>query len=356
MNTPSRRTLLGLSLLLVGLTGCAPNEEPQAATSPVPWVRTAVIEMAGSGEQWLSGTVKARQEAPVAFQVGGRVLQRHVDAGQSVRAGQPLFSLDPRDVDATVQTATAQLAAAEAAMQTAQRELERQRQLVAQGFVSPQSLDRLELSLRDTVSRLDSARAQATQARNARGYAQLLAPKDGVITEVMVEAGQVVTAGQALGVLAVAGTREVEVHLPSPQAPARGRLLGEAGSTATLQLREVAGSADTVSRSWRARYTVQGEAAATLALGSVVRVALEATKRQHAEGTQRVPLAALDERAEGPRLWRVVNGQAETVQIEVLAVDGTHANIRSPLAIGDRVVSLGTHRLTPGMAVRELAP
>lgn len=356
MNTPSRRALLALSLLLVGLTGCTPNEAPTAATTPAPWVRTAGIEAGGSGEQWLSGTVRARQEAPVAFQLGGRVLQRHVDAGQRVRAGQPLFSLDPRDVDATVQTATAQLAAAEAAMQTAQRELERQRQLVAQGFVSPQSLDRLELSLRDTVSRLDSARAQATQARNARGYAQLLAPRDGVMTEVMVEAGQVVTAGQTLGVLAPAGAREVEVHLPSPQAPTQGRLMGVDGPPPALRLREIAGAADAVSRSWRARYLVEGEAAASLALGSVVRVALDAPPGSRPESTQRVPLGALDERADGPRLWRVVNGQAESVPIEVLAVDATHAHIRSPLAIGDRVVSLGTHRLTAGMAVRELAP
>ena len=92
-------------------------------------------------------------------------------------------------------------------------ELERQRQLVAQGFVSAQTLDRFELAQRDALSRLDVARAGATQARNARGYTELRAVRAGVITEVMAEVGQVVGAGQGLATLAQAGEREVEVEL-----------------------------------------------------------------------------------------------------------------------------------------------
>lgn len=353
------RTALALVFvsLTMGLTACSRPETAATATTPAPWVRMVAIEDATVGTQMLSGTVKARLESPVAFQIGGRVLTRHVEAGQAVRTGQLLFSLDPRDVAASEQAASAQLAAAEAAMETARRELERQRRLVEQGYVSAQTLDRLELGLRDTLSRLDAARAQATQTRNARGYADLRAPRDGVITEVSGEAGQVVSAGQGLAVLAQAGEREVEVHLPSATAPRMGSVTNLQGATAEVQLREVAGAADAQSRTWRARYRIEGPVMAEAwPLGTVVRLNLNPATTDSTHVGQRVPLAALDERSDGPRMWRVVNGQAEPVAVEVLALDASHARIRSPLATGERVVALGTHRLTPGMAVRELAP
>ncbi len=342
----------------LGLSGCSrPASSPEAVT-PAPWVRTTTIESAASAPLVLSGVVRARHEAPMAFQMGGRVLSRHVEAGQTVRAGQLLFALDPRDVVTTEQTAAAQLAAAEAAMVIAQRELERQKQLVAQGFVSPQTLDRLELSLRNTLSQLDAARAVAAQSRNARGYTELRAPRDGVILEVTGEAGQVVTSGMSLATLAHAGAREVEVFLPQPHpAPTSGEAQQAGVASLPVSLREVAGAADPQSRTWRARYRLpEGAAPEQWALGAVVRLVLTLPGTSTAASTQRVPLAALDERAEGARLWRVNNGLAEPIPVTVLALGSTHADIRSPLATGDRIVALGTHRLTPGLAVRELAP
>ena len=361
MNPPAFWARAALALVFVplisGLTACSRPAAPSETASPAPWVRMAAIEDATNSTQVLSGTVKARLESPVAFQIGGRVLTRHVEAGQTVRTGQLLFSLDPRDVEASEQAARAQLAAAEAAMVTAQRELERQRRLVEQGFVSAQTLDRLELALRDALSRLDAARAQATQARNARGYADLRAPGNGVITEVSGEAGQVVSAGQGLAVLALAGEREVEVYLPSAVAPRKGSVTNLQGSSASVELREVAGAADPQSRTWRARYRIEGPVATEdWPLGAVVRLSLVRANAESTGADQRIPLGALDERADGPRIWRVVNGQAEPIPVEVLALDASHARIRSPLATGDRVIALGTHRLTPGMAVRELTP
>lgn len=359
MNSPlswGRLVLLPCALAL-GLSACSRQDAQPAAATSAPWVRTVALEPAGAGQLLLSGTIRARHETPVAFQIGGRLLARHVEAGQSVKAGQLLFSLDGRDVAAGEQAASAQLAAAEAALATAQRELERQRQLVAQGFVSAQTLDRFELAQRDALSRLDVARAGATQARNARGYTELRAVRAGVITEVMAEVGQVVGAGQGLATLAQAGEREVEVHLPkAPPAPQQGRVEGAGGQSQAVQLREVAGAADPLSRTWRARYRLDaGSQPEAWPLGSVVRLQLGAPGAAPAGQDQQVPLAALDERADGPRLWRVVDGKAEPVPVKVIELGASQARIQSPLAVGDKVVALGTHRLTPGMAVRELA-
>ena len=356
MNSPLSwgRLVLLPGALALGLSACSRQDAQSEATTPVPWVRMATIESAGAGQLLLSGTVRARHETPVAFQIGGRLLARQVEAGQSVQAGQLLFSLDPRDVAATEQAAAAQLAAVEAALATAQRELERQRQLVTQGFVSAQTLDRFELAQRDATSRLDVARAGAAQARNARGYTELRAARAGVITEVMAEAGQVVSPGQGLATLAQAGEREIEVHLPSALSARQGRVEGADGQSQAVQLREVAGAADPVSRTWRARYQLgAGYQPEAWPLGSVVRLALGHSGAAAASREQRVPLAALDERADGPRLWRVVNGKAEAVPVQVIELGASQARIQSPLAVGDQVVALGTHRLTPGMAVRE---
>lgn len=294
----------------------------------------------------------------MAFQLSGRILSRHVQAGQTVRAGQLLFALDPRDVTTQVQTATAQLSAAEAALANAVNERDRQQALVAQGFVSAQSLDRVELAVRHAQSQRDSALAATTQARNLRAYTEVRAPRDGLVVDVMAEAGQVVNAGQSLATLAHSGEREVEVFLPQPYpAPAGGFAMLSGQEPVAVSLREIAGAADPQSRTWRARYRLPDHVSPDRwALGALVRVTLQSADGTDLPVAQRVPLAALDERAEGARLWRVVNGQAEPVPVTVLKVDTSHAHIQSSLAAGDRIVALGTHRLTPGMAVRELAP
>lgn len=345
--------------LATGLAGCGAGQGDDAA--PGPWVKTVAIAPAAGGHLQLSGTVRAQHESPIAFQIGGRVLSRHVEAGQTIQAGDLLLALDPRDVLASAHAAQAQRGVAQAAVATAERELERQQQLVAQGFVSPQSLDRLELALRNTLSQLDAARATDTQARNARSYTELRAPTAGVMLDVTVEAGQVVASGQTLAVLAQAGARDIEVFLPEPLAPTQGQAHGAHRAVMPLQLRELAGAADPASRSWRARYALPTEAT-SWALGSVVRVTLDPLATDspalafHATGAQQVPLAAIDERAGSPRVWHVVDGTAQPIDVHVLRLSATHATVHSPLAVGQRVVGLGTHLLTPGMAVQELAP
>jgi RND family efflux transporter MFP subunit len=344
------------------LAACSRPDASVNAVAPAPWVRTVAIEGTHTPTLTLSGTVRARHETPVAFQVGGRLLSRHVQAGDAVQAGQRLFVLDPRDAAVAQQSAAAQVAAAEAAWLTAQRELERQQQLVQQGFVSAQTLDRFTLQLRQTQSQLDAARAVAAQARHTLGYTELRAPHDGVIVDVTGEAGQVVSAGASLATLAQTKGRDIEVFLPQPPRGLASAVayLG-ADVNAPVTLREAAGAADPQSRTWRARFALPDSASLDVwALGSVVRLQLPTASTGMATSapthtSQRVPLAALDERAGGPMVWRVVNGQAEPVPVTVVHLEATHAQIRSPLAVGDRVVALGTHRLTPGMAVQEQA-
>jgi RND family efflux transporter MFP subunit len=342
-------TLATLALLL--LSACQ-GEAPPPPKSEPPWVLTAQVRANGATELELTGTVRARHETPVAFQVGGRIATRHVDAGQRVVHGAALFRLDPRDLEQAVQAAEAEHAAALSALRLAQADAARNRTLQAQAFVSRQALDRAELVVREAQARLDAARARLQQARHARGYAALTAAADGVAMSVSGEPGQVVAAGQPVAVIALDGTREIEVFFPDSVTPPRtGEALLQDGSPRALTLRETAGAADPDSRTWRSRYRVDHDATAdALALGGVVRVRF-ATAAD--DGGLAVPLGALDERAEGARVWQVVNGAVQPVPVEVVALDAETAHIRAKLAPGSRVVALGTHLLKSGMAVRE---
>lgn len=341
-----------LALVFVTISGCG-GQEPTAGGVDAPFVKTAAVVSADAGVVGLSGTVRARYETPVAFQVGGRIAARRVNAGQAVRAGQVLFELDARDLEQASQAAQADVAAAQAALATARAELGRVRQLKEQHFVSAQALDRSELAEREASTRLDAARARLAQARNALGYARLSAPTAGVLVEVSGEPGEVVATGQAVATLAREGEREVEVFFPDvARPPAAGQLVRADGTPLPLRLREVSGAVDPQSRTWRARYLVLtgGDA---LALGSVVRAAFAAPGRDGQALS--VPIAALDERGKGPRVWQVVNGRAQPVAVEILALDAAVARVHGGLKAGDKVIALGTHLLTPGMAVRELA-
>jgi RND family efflux transporter MFP subunit len=351
-------TGLLLSLMAFG-AGCqrSTTADEEAASAPI--VRSAAVEPALAMARALSGTVRARIEAPLAFQVGGRILERRVDAGQAVAAGQVLLTLDPVDLEQAVRTAQAELDAAEAALGTAQADLQRARKLEESELISEQAVERASLAVREARSRRDAAAARLVQARNALGYAALRSPAAGVLMDVSGEPGQVVAPGQTVAVLAQAGEREIEVFFPDGlMPPPEGEVILPDGQTKALRLREAAPVVDALGRTRRARYSA-AELPAELALGSIVSTrfaradtALGAAS-QTAATPWRVPIGALDERGHGPRVWRVREGRLEPVSVRVLAVDDRQAVVVGDLQADEHVVALGTHLLKEGMRVRE---
>lgn len=336
------------------LVSACSDSTPQSVDSQPPWVRTQAVQVENRSALSLSGTVRGRYEIPVAFQVSGRIALRAVDAGQQVGAGQVLFQLDPRDLQEDLHAREAEQAAAQTALDIASADHVRNRELMAKKFISAQTLERSELSVREARTRLDAAKARARQARNMLGYATLKADAAGVLIEVNGDPGQVVAAGQPLGLLAREGEREIEVFFPDGiEPPATGHITDADASTIPISLRETAGAADAASRTWRTRYQIDaGEAAQSLPLGSVVRVNLGGDTMAD---TLTIPIAALDERGDGAQIWRIVEGRAQPLAVSVESLDMESARVRAELEDGSRIISLGTHLLKPGMEVRELA-
>ncbi|MAK55436.1 MAG: efflux transporter periplasmic adaptor subunit [Pusillimonas sp.] len=332
------------------LTGCN-NAAPPTTQSNAPIVKPWALKTNQQSSLSLSGTVRARTETPLAFQVGGRISERLVDAGQSVDEGQTLFTLDPRDFREQAQGAQADLAAANAALRIAQADLARHQELLQHNAVSKQAAEQAELMLREARARREVAQTRLSQAENALDYAQLTAPAKGVLIEVNGQEGQVVTSGFAIAQLAHAGEREVEVYFPEGLAPPETGTLALEQQALRLTLRETAGAVDPQSRTLRARYALSGNNANTpkLQLGSVVRAQFNAPMN---ETSFIVPLGAINERGNGPHVWRIQNETVSPVPVSIIKIESETALVKGPLEEGEQVVAIGTHLLQNNMAVR----
>ncbi len=337
------------------------------AEDAAPWVVTTQVSSIPTLRWHLTGTVQARHEIPLAFRLGGAIQERAVEIGDQVVAGQMLFRLDPRDVIQQQIAAEAMVASARAEMENAQRERERQLDLLRKKLVSQQDYDRANTAARAASEQLIAAQAALKQAVNAIAYATLTAPVAGVIVAVSGQHGQIVSAGQPLAVVAEAGAREIVVAVPEDR---RASLPSTAtaqpfGSTAMLPvtLRELAATADPLTRTWLARYQVDSggdeqvlhepPVAPALALGTTVTLHFAAPSTAP---RLRVPLGAILEQGQGAVLWRIADGQVQPEPVTIVGIDGEFAEIQTTLAPGTPVVALGVDRLLPGQTVRVRTP
>jgi len=335
------------------VTACGSPEPPPA---PPRVVSTIVATPGNPGRDVLSGEVRARVETDLAFRVGGKVAQRLVDAGARVEAGQPLARLDPDDAARATDAARAQLAAAEADLALANAELERAKDLLAKRFISASAFDARQTAQKAAAARADQARAQAALSGNQQGYTTLVADAPGVVLSTAIEPGQVVAAGQPAMRLARDGAREVLVHVPESQVarvkpglPALVTLWAATDAPLPARIREVAGGADPVTRTFAVRVSV-------LQPPPAMRPGMTASVLLGEGGAAPivVPLPALDRQGEEAAVW-IVEAKDSTVRRRVVKVaqyreDG--AALATGLAAGERIVSAGVHKLREGERVR----
>lgn len=344
-------------LLPLILAACGDATSSIDPRTQAPLVRVAPVATAAHAERSFSGVVAARVQSDLGFRVPGKVLARLVDAGQAVKRGQALMRIDPTDLKLATRAHDEAVAAATArARQTAEDEA-RYRDLVSAGAVSASAYDKIKAAADSARAELKAAQAQADVARNETGYAVLLADADGVVVDTLAEPGQVVSAGQVVVRVAHAGRREALIALPESLRPAigsagRATLYGS-GLTGAAKLRQLSDAANPQTRTFEARYVLEGHLAEA-PLGSTV--AIEIPNGRSAP-TLEVPIGALFDQGKGPGVW-LVKGQQEQGQqvtwraVQVAGLSGESAAIAGGLAAGDRVVVLGAHLLHEGEPVR----
>lgn len=345
-----------VSALPILLAACGDNSHADPRTE-APLVRTAIVQDASASSRAFTGTVAARVQSDLGFRVAGKILERLVDTGQAVKRGQVLMRIDPVDLELAAHAQQEAVTAARArAQQTAQDEA-RYRELRGTGAISASAYDQIKAAADSAKAQLNAALAQAEVARNAKSYAALVADADGVIMDTLVEPGQVVSAGQIVVRLAHAGDREAIVQLPETLRPAigsmgQGRLFGKDGVSSPARLRQLSDAADPLTRTFEARYVLEGELV-TAPLGATVTVRI-ADGPPATQNEMQVPIGALFDAGRGPGVW-VVSGAPTKVNwrpVTVQHLDNDSARVAGPVKQGEMIVSLGAHMLRDGELVR----
>lgn len=342
---------------LVLLSACAGNEE--GAAPEVRPVRATTIEERAIGDTVaLTGTVQAQTEINQSFRIDGRLIERAVDVGDTVRPGQLLARLDPQNEESSLQAVRAQLVAAQAQLLEARNNHARMRDLVVEGAVSQSAFDQAVALLQTAESQVEAVQASVALAQNRLSYTRLFSDVAGVVTARGPEPGEVVGAGRMVVQVAREGARDAVFGVPAQlkdSAPRNAEIKVELTSDPRVvtsgTVREVAPRADPVTGTFAVRISLRNPPPA-MRLGSTVtgRMALAA-----ASGIE-LPASALV-RADGkPAVW-VVDPAALTVSlrnIEIQAQDPARVQVRSGLKSGDVVVTAGVQALRPGQKVRLL--
>jgi RND family efflux transporter MFP subunit len=354
LRKPSPLAALALLTLLAACSEQATSATPRAER-PVQ-VQRVEFQPADASREFV-GVVRARHETDLGFRVAGKMIARHINVGDKVQAGAVVAELDPRDLDLQVESAQAELAAATSNLTDAAAEEARYANLKTRGAVAIADYDHKRAAKDEAVGRLERARRALDLAGNQRGYAQLKADVDGVITATLAEPGQVVALGQPVARLAHHGEMEALVALPETwlgearKADATIVLWSDPGHSFAAHLRELSPQADATTRTYAARFTIEqpGEA---VALGMTATVKLSHASAQVA----RLPLSAILNRGTGPAVYLVDGaGALELRPVTVATFTENAALVSAGIQDGDSVVTLGVQKLVAGELVRAVA-
>jgi RND family efflux transporter MFP subunit len=341
------------------------GKAPEPAVEPVRPVRVLTIgDAAGARRVEFAADVRARHEVRLSFRVGGKLVERLVEVGSTVRAGQPIARLDPADLALAAASARAQVASAQTDRDLAAADLKRYRELREKNFISQAEFDRRQSTLESAQARLDAVQAAARQSSNQAAYAVLVADGAGVITAIEAEAGQVVTAGQTVARLARHGEVEAAFAVPEAQRAmvedARQfvvTLNAFPGRTWQARLRELSPAADPVTRTYAARATLR-DPGDDVELGMSARVAATAAG---AGPRIEVPVAALHARGDQPQVYLVDPdksapglGTVRAQAVKTAGIADERVAIAEGLQAGDIVVAAGAALLRAGQRVRIL--
>ena len=362
---PIKLALISLSILAVVAVGTAAwawKANGARATAPAEaQVRPArVIEInyhLRGRSTVMAGTVVPRIEATFGFRVAGKIVERLVDVGATVHQGQVIARLDPADYRLAVDNARAALASADADWQRAKADHERYQALRNTAAYMAQTMETRQSAAMTAQARVDQARSQLATAENNLAYTVLHADATGVVTAVVAEVGQVMAQGQ--GVVKVARTDELEILVGVPenrlaamrQVPeATFELWSDKGTKYAARLRELSPSADPVTRTYPARFTVV-ERPAFIGLGMTATLTFE---RADLAPVANVPLSAIFQHGTQPAVWVVdrATGEVSLRDVTIARWRDDTAAILSGVKHGELVATAGVHKLEPGQKVK----
>jgi RND family efflux transporter MFP subunit len=365
-----RLATLGLVVLAAATAaGCGRNK---AAVAPPAFVVALPVHAdAGTGSSVEAirypVEVAARYSNPMSFRVPGKVVERKVRIGDSVKKGEVVAHLDPVDAERQAASAKAALDAAEHRLVYAKQQLHRDTAQAEQNLIASNQLEQTQDAFSAAQAGREEAAAQWVVARNNLEYNTLVADHDGVITSENADTGQVVSAGQAVYGLAWSGDTDVTLDAAASDL---GRIAVGQGASVTFpalpgrkfaaRVREITPAADPQSRTYRVKLTLAqpGQVVRLGMTGDAVLSPVTVPGGAVAPAaTYTLPATAMFHRGSSPAVW--VIGANSTLELRPVTVRSysDHATvITGGLKDGEPIVLAGAHTVYAGERVTAVRP
>jgi membrane fusion protein (multidrug efflux system) len=333
-----------------------------ARAQPVPLTRNLV------------GRLSATRSADVRARVAGVLLKRLYVEGSDVKAGQPLFQIDPAPLRAALDGALAMLAQAEANAANAHITAQRSRELLPSGLVSRSDLDNAEAAERSTAAAVGQAKAAVGTARINLGYATVTAPISGRAGQQGVTEGALVGQGTATLLTTVEQIDPIYVNFDQPavdierlrRAQVAGNVTVAQGNAVSVQVILADGTTYAYTGTLDFLDVSVDPATGAVALRGIIPnpdhqllpgmfVGVRLTSAEVKRGFL-VPQAGLQRDAQGPYVL-VAGADDKVVQKRVTTetLAGPDWIVTAGLADGDRVIVSGTQNARPGATVAAVA-
>ena len=350
---PANALIAIATLMLLG--ACKPAEEPKA--EPIRPVRVMTVEKQPGGQAVsFTGQIQARDEVNLSFRVGGRMIDRSVNIGDRVAAGQVVARLEEEPARNALRTARANHSAASSQLTRARNDFARQQRLLASGATSRADYDQAVEAMQAAGAQVDSTKAQLDTAEDRLGYTRLVADAAGSVTARGAEPGEVVEAGRMIVRVALEGGRDAVFDVPErviraaySEVEVNIVLASDPNIRATGRVRELAPQADPVTRTFRVRVGLNNPPSA-MRLGSTV----VGTIQLDARSGITIPASALTRAERQPAVW-VVEPASSTVSlrnVEVYRYELDRVVVAHGLAPDEIVVIAGVQALRPGQKVQ----
>ncbi len=363
MNRPGSRAALVLAVGAVFvLAACHPKETPPPVPRPV--VAQPVQADGAAVAASLPGEIQPRYTTPLSFRIAGKIVERKVRLGDTVKKGQVVALLDTSDVAKNAASAQAQLDAASHSLTFAKQQLDRDRAQAHENLIATAQLEQTENAYASALAQRDQAAQQLALAKNQVQYATLVADHAGYITAEQADTGQNVSAGQPVYQLAWSGDVDVDNDVPEGTLarlraghPASVTLPALPGRRFAAQVREIAPAADPQSRTYRVRLTL-AQPDDAVRLGMTADVAFDGAAANADSAAYTLPATALFHDGPAPAVW-VVRTPDDTLELRRVTVSRYNERtitVSQGLRAGERVVQQGVHTVSKGEKVRPVAP
>ena len=327
--------------------------QPVTISEDVPVVKTNAVQFdTTTVKNTYSGEVQGIYESPLSFQVSGKVIKRNVDPGSIAHSGDVLLAIDTTDIEQTVNIALAQLDTANSKLKLAEITLNRNRELLKAGAISQEAYDLCQNDYDSIQGAVRLASAQYNQSLNQLNYCSLQADRDGVITAVNIDVGQVVGIG-APDVL-LCGDQEVVISVPENQVGAitqaesiKVSFWALPNVTVDGEIREVSPSADPITRTYEVKVSLINPP-------SSVKLGMTATAvvtGLNSDKSVYIPLSAIYQTGDMPSVWVLQNDLVTLRPIKLGSYGDNTVKVLEGLKAGDLIVTAGVHKLQEGQKV-----